>query len=67
MARRKASCLDRLPLPLDALLASASVAAGLGLFCFFSFGGMRAYEEAAGHMRYQDDPVLKALFLAHKV
>ena len=59
--------LSRLPLPLDALLSSASVAAGLALFCAFSFKGMRAYEETARHMRYSEDPVLRALFLAHKV
>ena len=57
----------RLPLPLDALLSAASVAAGLALFCAFSFKGMRAYEETARHMRYSEDPVLRALFLAHKV
>lgn len=61
------SWLSRLPLPFDALLACASVAAGLALFCCFSFKGMRAYEQTARHMRYQDDPVLKALLLAHKV
>lgn len=64
----KTPCLlSRLPLPLDALLSSASVAAGLALFCAFSFKGMRAYEETARHMRYTEDPVLRALFLAHKV
>lgn len=56
-----------LPLPLDALLSSAAVAAGLALFCAFSSKGMRAYEETARHMRYSEDPVLRALFLAHKV
>lgn len=56
-----------LPLPLDALLAAASVAAGLALFCAFSFKGMRAYDETARHMRYSEDPVLRALLLAHKV
>lgn len=63
----KAPWLSRLPLPLDALLSAASVAAGLALFCAFSFKGMRAYEETARHMRYSEDPVLRALFLAHKV
>lgn len=66
-AAPKTPWLSRLPLPLDALLSSASVAAGLVLFCAFSFKGMRAYEETARHMRYTEDPVLRALFLAHKV
>ena len=66
-ATTKTPWLSRLPLPLDALLSSASVAAGLVLFCVFSFKGMRAYEETARHMRYSEDPVLRALFLAHKV
>ena len=63
----KTPWLSRLPLPLDALLSSAAVAAGLALFCVSSFKGMRAYEETARHMRYSEDPVLRALFLAHKV
>ena len=55
------------PLPPDALAAAAAVWGGLALFCVFSIRGAGEYERLALLMKYKDDPVLRALFMAHKV
>ena len=63
--RRRRACSP--PVPWDAVAAAAAVWVGLALFCVFSVRGAGAYERLATTMKYQDDAVLKALFMAHKV
>lgn len=67
MSRPRSRRTPRLGLPADAVAAACAVWAGLALFCVFSVRGAREYERLAVLMKYQDDAVLKALFMAHKV
>ena len=66
LRRRRPPCVG-LGLPKDAVVAAVAVWAGLAVFCVFSIRGALEYERLAVVMKYQDDAVLKALFMAHKV